>query len=249
VLRTGLGFAVFGLFAVLLGFVVIPAASALDRNPVRRQLRAQRILHWSARPYLALLRVLGVFRVVGRDLERLHGAKPILVVANHPTLLDIVVLVSLMPQADCIVNVDRADNAFLSQLTSRCGHIANNGGRSLLEECCRRLHAGRSLIVFPEGTRSPRGELGFLHRGAANIALASGIDPTPVVLRCDPPRLGKGEKWYDVPDRPMLFTITVAETVDTAAIRDSGVARPIAARRLTAQLREIMLKGLDLADV
>jgi 1-acyl-sn-glycerol-3-phosphate acyltransferase len=136
----------------------------------------------------------------------------------------------------------------LYQLARRCGHIANDGGRRLLEECRRRLDAGRSLIVFPEGTRSPRGELGFLHRGAAYIALASGIDPTPVVLRCDPPSLGKGEKWYDVPDRSMVFSITVAEKIATAPIRDSGVARPIAARRLTAQLRETMLKGLDLAD-
>jgi 1-acyl-sn-glycerol-3-phosphate acyltransferase len=152
VLGSGFGFAVFGAVALLLGFVVIPIASALERDPVKQQLRAQRILHHSARPYLALVRRMRIFSVITHGAQRLNDPGPQLVVANHPTLLDIVVLVSLMPQADCIINVDRASNAFLRRLISASGHIANDGGRNLLVDCRRWLGLGRMLIIFPVGT-------------------------------------------------------------------------------------------------
>ena len=81
------------------------------------------------------------------------------------TLVDVLVICSLMPQADCIVNVDRAENFFLRQLVAACGYVPNDAGSRVVEAAVGRLREGRSLIVFPEGTRSPPGGLGHLRRG------------------------------------------------------------------------------------
>jgi 1-acyl-sn-glycerol-3-phosphate acyltransferase len=219
--RTAFGYGVFGAGALLLAFVALPIGRLAGRERADRELRAQRVIHRGCRLYLA----------------------------NHPTLVDVLVICSLMPQADCIVNVDRAENFFLRQLVAACGYVPNDAGSRVVEAAVGRLREGRSLIVFPEGTRSPPGGLGHLRRGAAHVALADGRELLPVVIRCDPPTLAKGQKWYDLPDRPFELTVQVGEPIASRPLRESGVAAPLAARRLTAELREIFEKGLNRGDV
>jgi 1-acyl-sn-glycerol-3-phosphate acyltransferase len=245
--RTAFGYGVFGAGALLLAFVALPIGRLAGRERADRELRAQRVIHRGCRLYLQLVRALGVMRVRVAGAERL--ADPHLVVANHPTLVDVLVICSLMPQADCIVNVDRAENFFLRQLVAACGYVPNDAGSRVVEAAVGRLREGRSLIVFPEGTRSPPGGLGHLRRGAAHVALADGRELLPVVIRCDPPTLAKGQKWYDLPDRPFELTVQVGEPIASRPLRESGVAAPLAARRLTAELREIFEKGLNRGDV
>ena len=71
----------------------------------------------------------------------------------------------------------------------------------MIRACLRHLEAGRSVVIFPEGTRSPAGGLGAFHAGAAFVALRSGRDLVPVLLSCEPSTLTKGRSWYDVPGR------------------------------------------------
>ncbi len=168
---------------------------------------------------------------------------------HGPTLVDVVVLLALMPQVDCIVSKERANNILLRGLIRSCGHLRNDGGIAIVDECADRLRAGRSLLVFPEGTRSPKHGLRRLHRGAAHIALRVPCDLLPVTITCNPPMLGKEGKWYDLADRASRMTVVVREPIATRSVLDSGVALPVAARRLTAQLRESLEKGLDIADV
>jgi 1-acyl-sn-glycerol-3-phosphate acyltransferase len=248
VAATGFAHAAFGGWALAAGGVVLPVLGRL--SPGRHaDLRAQRILHAAAWSYLVLLRALGVMRLSVEGAERLEGGGGRLLVANHPTLLDMVMLCSVLPQADCIVNPSWADRFFLRGVATRARYLRNDGGLRVVRESVRRLDAGRVLVVFPEGTRSPLGGLGPFHRGAADIALASGCDPIPVAIRCDPPTLAKGQKWYDVPARPFHVSIEFRAAIPAGPSREGGVSIGIAARRLTAELREVFVKGLELGDV
>jgi 1-acyl-sn-glycerol-3-phosphate acyltransferase len=249
VLRTGLCWAAFGALCVGLGLVWLPLARQLSRGSASADLRAQRALHRAARLYFAIGRGLGVFRLRVDGGERLRSGGPRLVVANHPSLLDVVALLSVAPQLDCIVNAARAEHPFLRRLTAAAGYIPNDGGREVVAEATRRLRAGRSLLVFPEGTRSPRGGLGPFQRGAAHIALASGYDLLPVVIACEPPALAKGERWYEVPERRFELRLRVGQPLSPRPLLESGLAAPVAARRLGAELREYFAKGLEGSDV
>ena len=73
------------------------------------------------------------------------------------------------------------------------GYIPNDGGRALVEACDERLQAGRSVILFPEGSRFPERRLRRFQRGAAHLALESDCPITPALIRCEPPALGKGK--------------------------------------------------------
>ena len=101
------------------------------------------------------------------------------------------------------------------------------------------MRSGKNLVIFPEGTRTPRGEtLGPLQRGAANIAVRGALDVTPVLISCRPRTLGKGEKWYLVPSRRFHIRIEVLPDIPVAPFLAGDAAEALAARRLTEHLGE-----------
>ena len=248
-LQTGLSFAVFGAVVLGLGFVVIPTSRLFARGLESDELRAQRWVHRGCRFFVGFMKGIGLLCLDRVDVERLRVGGPLLLVANHPTLLDLVVMASLMPQLDCIVSGAWAENAFLRRTVVAAGYVRNDDGGSVVRACLRHLQAGRSVIVFPEGTRSPPGGLRDFQAGAAFVALRSGHALVPVLMSCVPSTLTKGRSWYDVPAEQLHMTVRVGEPITPQPVRYRGVTLPEAARRLTAELREVFLKGLDIADV
>jgi 1-acyl-sn-glycerol-3-phosphate acyltransferase len=199
---------------------------------VVRQRRVQKVIRQSFRVYILMLRVLGVISLRVEDVERLADLRGKLIIANHPTLLDIVLLMSLTPRAQCIVKYQLWSNFFLRPLVQGAGYIRNDQDpAALLESCAATLRAGNNLIIFPEGTRSKPGLPIRFHRGFANIATMAGVDVQLVTIGCKPPMLAKGDPWYRIPAKKSFFTIAVGELVDINAFL-SMPYRSLAARRL-----------------
>ncbi len=229
-----MGFGVFGAGALIIGLAVLPLVHAI---PGDRERRVQWIIHQTFRLWVWFATTLRLFRVQWNGVERLCAHSPCIVVANHPTLIDIVLLISRMPQADCVVKSAAWRNPFLRWIVRPAGYIPNDAGAALLEACVSRVRGGRWLLLFPEGTRSPAHQLGAFRRGAAHAALRSGAPLLPIVIVCDPPALTRGRKWYDVPERMIQFTIDVAEPIPVpSAASESSI---LDSRRLTDQLRAL----------
>lgn len=248
-LGTGFLFAVFGVGAVAIACVAVPLLGARKRG-VARELAAQRMLHRGARVFVALGTVLRLFEVRERGTDRL-AASPGLVVANHPTLLDVVFLLSRMPQADCIVKTEAWRNPFLRSVVRGAGYIPNAGGFAVIDACVERLRAGRTVVIFPEGTRSPRGGLGPFKRGAAHVALRGAGSITPVLVTCEPSALRKGQPWWDVPDRRLVYGLDVGPPMRVEdLVPAAGELPPARAARAisTALRRYFEAKVLDARD-
>jgi 1-acyl-sn-glycerol-3-phosphate acyltransferase len=99
-----------------------------------------------------------------------------------------------------------------------------------------------NLIVFPEGTRTRPGEAIELKRGAANIAVRGLRAVTPVLIDCQPPTLGKGGKWWQVPPRRAVFRIEVKDDIEVGAFTGNGASEVMAARRLTEFLQDYFMR-------
>jgi len=242
IVATGFAFVEAGILSLLLA-ASASGLRALSKDRERAELRAQRGIHWLTRFYLSGLGLLGAFRVRCSDREILQRPG-ILVVANHPTLLDAWALMSQMPQADCVVKERYYENFFLAGAARGAGFILSHDGPDLVDECVDRLRRGRSLIIFPEGTRSPKHELGPFTRGAAHIALRSGCDPILVTLQCNPATLYHGQAWWDVPDSTPILTLTVGDPLPIKDIVEPQMSRSRAARVLTTHFREIFERQL-----
>ena len=241
--RTGIAFVTFGVGAILLAIVVFPilTTGAAGR---RRELRIQYAVHLSFRAFVWIMRMLGLIRVTWSGRDRLSARAGQVIVANHPTLIDVVLLIARLPQADCVVKRAAWRNPYLRRIVTAAGYVANDAGPAVAAACVERLRLGGHLLLFPEGTRSPRADLGGFYRGAARVALASGCAIVPVVIRCEPPTLGKGEPWFRVPRRTARITLDVQAPVSPEAYAHEHRAAGFAARRLTEDLRHIFERGL-----
>jgi 1-acyl-sn-glycerol-3-phosphate acyltransferase len=239
VVGTGLSFVAFGLGGLLLAFVLLPLVRLTTRDTRLRQERAQWLVHLAFRFHVWVMRVFGVMQLSVRGAERLREPGGQLIVANHPTLIDVVLIGSLLPQLDCLVKTGAFHNPFMRGAVRAAGYVPNDLGEAVVEACAERLRAGRSLLMFPEGTRSMKdGKLGAFHRGAAHVALRSGRPIRPLVITCQPRFLTRGQHWYDVADRPMGFMIEVGEPMDPQTLTRDDDRRGVASRKLTAALRD-----------
>ena len=104
VVATGFCFAMFGLGGLFIRLVVYPLLLLFARDAERRKSAAQAVIHHSFRFFVGLMNFVGVISYEVRHLERLDR-KGLLILANHPSLIDVVFLISLIPRADCIVYI------------------------------------------------------------------------------------------------------------------------------------------------
>lgn len=244
IVGTGASFALFGFASLLLGLVAYPALVLRGGGRERREKGMQRLIQVSFQMFVGFMKAVGVIRVQFLHPERLPSAGgPCLLVANHPSLIDYVLLGTLLPQADVVVKRSHWSNPFTRGVVRGAGYVPNDSGESTLAACVERLQAGRVLLLFPEGTRSPRGGLGDFQRGAAHAALASGVPATPVTIRCEPPGLMRDQPWWDVPPSRMQFTLEVGEPI---LMEVDSASRGRASRALTATYREYFEKRLGL---
>ena len=241
---SALMFAVFGVGAVVLALGLIFARLVVRGAAPDRV--AQRWIQRAFRAFAALGERLGIWSLEVTGRERLARG-PALVVANHPTLLDVVFLVSHLPQADCVVKAAAWRNPFLLGIVRLAGYVPNRDGPDLVERCAARLRAGRTLVLFPEGSRSTAFGMRPFKRGAARIALASGCAVRPVQIRCEPRILGKDQAWWALPSETVRYTLRVGDDVDFGEWA-AGLPGALAARRLTEQLQRIFEAGVA-ADV
>ena len=242
IIATGISFVAFGLGGLMLWALAFPLLDLGVRDRARRQRLARRLVQRSFAFHVELMRVLGVLTYEVRGRERLQR-DGLLVLANHPTLIDVVFLMSLLPGADCVVKSALARNPFTRGPVRAAGYVCNDDGVALVDDCIEAVRRGGNLLIFPEGTRTRRGEPLKLQRGAANIAVRGCLDVTPVRLSCTPMTLGKGEKWYRVPVRRFHFVGDVQPDLEVSSFIGAGQGEAVAARRLTDYLTHFLAAG------
>jgi 1-acyl-sn-glycerol-3-phosphate acyltransferase len=158
-------------------------------------------LSWWARAYRTLLRRWDVDKHVKlycrpiaiEGKENLAGVSgPLLVIANHTSHFDTVIVLSTLPRKiwNRMAIVAAADRMFrerikgmLHSLRYNAFPITRGGGREALAYSQGLLDKGWSLLIFPEGKRSRTGELMPFHGGPAILALGQHVPVLPIYIR------------------------------------------------------------------
>lgn len=231
---TALSFALFGLGGLVVAFVVFPLINLLIRDRDRRGAFAQQTVHAIWRLYVRIMVLLGVLTYETHGAHLLRGDRGTLVIANHPSLLDIVFIMSLMERTQCVVKAGVWRNPFMRGVVVAANYIPNmNDPEKLLDDCVAALGAGNNLVIFPEGSRTPPGVKRKYQRGFAYIALRSKAPVRLVTVTCTPPTLLKGEPWYKIPTTRPHWDIRVHERIFA---EDESAEPALAVRRLCAQV-------------
>ena len=242
---TGLSFSVFGLGALLITFTIFPAIHLLSPCRRRANRRCQYVVHLSFRTFIGLMRWLGILTYEVSGAEALTASTGNLIVANHPTLLDVVFIVSLLPKTQCVVKKAAWSNPFLAGVMWATGYVQHEDPLHLIGDCVRCLEEGNNLLIFPEATRSVPGHPMKLRRGAASIIVESQRLFTPVIITCEPSTLTKGQKWFNIPHRKMHFRISVGNKIDPQPLIAKGENLSKSNRRINRTIRDLFITGIQ----
>jgi 1-acyl-sn-glycerol-3-phosphate acyltransferase len=205
---TGIAFTTFMVGSAFVAIIAIPIIRLLPGSIENKRQKILQLIHYLFKIFIkfsVFLRVIDAFEVEG--LEDIKENNNYIFIANHPSLIDVVAIMSCIPNCNCIVKQSLLKHIFFGSIVRAAGYIVNNRVIQLIRDCEKNFQSGRSLIVFPEGTRSPAYGLRTFKRGAAQIALRMGVPIVLVVITCDPPTLSKGQPWYKVPKRPLHFKL------------------------------------------
>ncbi len=250
-LATGLCFLTFICGGFILTIMVLPLILLFSSQPEKTELRALRLIRSCFKffmQYVKALKPIETFNIEGLECTRSLGG--CIFIANHPTLLDVVAVISCLPPCHCIVKKSLLEHFYLGSIIRAAGYIANDHATQLIQDCQKSLQSGRPLLICPEGTRSPAYGLNAFSRGAAQIALRTGAPVVPIVITCEPPTLLKDEPWHAIPPRPMTFTLRFLSPLTIPKAVTDKVGMPLQVRALTRyfeeflrhQLREIVVE-------
>lgn len=234
----------FGLIGLIVGFLVMPVLLWIAGSAEQRQVAARRVIRGCFRLFVSVacgMRLISC-RVTGMEHVRPDGGQ--LILANHPTLIDVVILVSLFSQVDCVIKQAVTENPFMRTTVGAANYISNREPAELLRDCTDRLRAGASLLLFPEGTRTVPGTQPKLKPGAAEVALRSGAEILPVVIDCRPQFLAKSEPWYYIPNRAPHFEIRVLAPMSPERFVANGAGPRQARHELNKVLQALFVESL-----
>ena len=205
-------FAAFGFGAVVLGYVVFPLLGALvDEKQAQR--RRRRAIQVGFRVFVTFLTFVRLLRYDIRGNAQMLNQRGVLVIANHPSLIDAVILVSHMPDVHCVVKEGVWRNPFYGRVVRAAGYVPNLLATEVVERVTALIRDGETVLLFPEGTRTPLGETPRVRRGAALILLRSGRPAIPVQLHMCPKVLTKGYSLWRFPAVRVQYSLAVGDAI------------------------------------
>jgi len=191
------------------------------------------------RTFLGALQILGGSRLIVEDKKFFRNIHSKVIIANHPSLLDFVYIMSLVPNSTCIVRGGLIKTPLGGVIKQ--AYITNSTDFSELCKMCKeQIDKGNNVIIFPEGTRTPRHGKNNYKKGAARIAYYSNCNLLPLYIGgTDKYGLGKKDPLFSYnPVERYTYDIQVLPEIDINEFKDSP--EPIAAKHLTEKMESII---------
>jgi 1-acyl-sn-glycerol-3-phosphate acyltransferase len=218
-----------GVYTVVLGTISIVSSLVDSSGDVGH--RCARAWAW------LILKTTGV-RVDTHGLEKLDSTKSYVLASNHQSIYDIPIVFASLPLQLRIISKDSiAKVPFLGWHLQRTGHLLidrKNPGAGILKKMAKLVSGARSLIIFPEGTRSLDGQVGRFKGGSFLLAIESGLPVVPVSIAGSRHVMLKGR----LMTCPGDVTLTIHDPIPTAGVGREG------ARALAVRIHEIVARDV-----
>jgi 1-acyl-sn-glycerol-3-phosphate acyltransferase len=174
----------------------------------------RRMIGWGLRFYLRLLHLLCACRFDLQALDALKHESPLILAANHPTLLDAVLIVSRLPNAVCVMKASLMDNPLFGSAARLARYIRNRVPADVVLGSLEELRHGGQLVIFPEGTRTTDFPVGPSQPGVGLIASRAGLPVQTVLIRFSRPYLGKAWPLWRPPRLPLTCRVELGRRFD-----------------------------------
>jgi 1-acyl-sn-glycerol-3-phosphate acyltransferase len=150
--------------------------------------RDRLVIHWILVFQGIILSRIFSFRGIDiKGREKIISGTTYIIISNHQSILDILLLFCLRYKFKWISKIENIKVPILGWYLKMAGYIIVNRGNEeskidMLDMSYKTLKRGISIMIFPEGTRSPDKEIGFYRRGAFYLALEADVPILPVLI-------------------------------------------------------------------
>ena len=240
-----LGYASYFVSKVIFVAIIFPVFLVMLPFPRTQQLFLQVVTHrylgFFSRRWLPLI---GAYRIVEiSGLERALAIRPVVLVANHRSLMDALLLIGMLPRTGVLIK-SRDTRKVMNGLLARYFDLVSIDRHSLesvaatFEKSRLLLGEGKNLLVFPEGTRARSGRLQHFNRIAFDLALAARVPVVPVILHTSLPFMAKlpGSVF---PRRRNDYRIRFLDPEMPRPDDDAGLLCDRVHRRMAQELRQL----------
>lgn len=235
---TLLGFIVFGLGGFILNITLFKIIAYFYKNKLEGCKQVRIVIKIVFKIYLNFLQFLGVLVIKTTDIDSLKDLKSTIIICNHPSLLDVVVIMAYLDNVQCVVKNELWTNSLLGGVMVAAGFIRNDiGAEKFLAICKQQLTAGENIIIFPEGTRTVPGQTIKLRRGLGNLAIGAATNIQSLIINCEPPTLAKGESWYKIPKQRVQIHLSKGDFFPIKNYQNDN-PRSIQVRCLTRDIQQ-----------
>lgn len=206
-------FSVFTFFGT--GLVVSPPCFLLSllfghRFPAEK---GQALIRWLFGTWLKMSIRIGVFDIEFPEADKLRAERGVVIAPNHPTMLDAVILLSIVPRTVCIMRASLINSPFLGGAARLARFVTNDSGPALIRQGVEKIQHGENLLIFPEGTRTVSGAVNRFKNGFALIAVKSDAPIQTVFIEREASYLGKGVSLFSPTPLPIRYRIHLGEVM------------------------------------
>lgn len=172
------------------------------------------------------------WKVTVEGLQNIDRKKTYVIIANHQSLADIVVIYQTRMQFKWVAKASLFSIPVLGWSMSLGKHVKLERGsfssvKQIYKEAAVWLREGMSVLFFPEGTRSETGDLKEFQNGAFKLAIREGVWVLPIAIRGTGGAVTKGS-WLFTAKVPVSLKVLPAidaskfHIADFAALRDQA---------------------------
>ena len=195
--------------AALMLYPLLPRATGLRLG--------RTMIAWGYRVFWFGARCSGMLRLDAAVLDSLKDEAGLIVVANHPSMLDALLVIARVPRGICIMRASLMRNPFLGAGARLARYIRNDPPRGMIRSCVTNLQQGGQLVLFPEGTRTLAPPINPFRPGITLIAHMAQVPIQTVIIESESPYLGKGWPIWRTPEFPVVIRVRLGERFEPEA--------------------------------
>ena len=226
---------IFALGALCIGLFIIPISAIVLKGYNHRRFCAN-VVHKSWKYFTIVMQKFGSIKVeTNGDFNDIKGK---VIVASHPSLIDIVLLIGLIPNSLCLAKKDLLKNPVMYKIV-KCLYIINDIDlEEFKEETKNALKHDFNIIIFPTGTRTLPNEEIKMHKGAAQISINANVDIIPITIETDFTVLRKNHFPLDCGLKTSLFKITRKNDIKIAEFKKEELSEIKLRKLLSEKIKE-----------
>lgn len=228
----GFLFAIFGILC-LFGNIIFCFFIIFGLQKFRFFINLSRdIVFWAWRFFIFIVKIFK-FMEIEKDIDFIPKNQSI-IISNHPSLIDVVLIISRIRRINCVVKKELKNNIFLYPAIKCCNYILNTQNEALLESAKMALERGETLLIFPEGTRTKNNII--FHKAAFYLAINYAKYLLIIFIEMPIKSLQKNSKWFKT--EKMIFKLFIVGEINLLHFK-ANLANPLRVRALHKKISNI----------